>query len=104
MPGSGRGAAARAGRAMPSDAKISAPASGIAASSAAISGVCRAWPTRTYWASQLTTAAAAAKAPRAAMALRSHALAESPSCGARVPAGLAPGRAARRRPCAAGRE
>ena len=43
------------------------------ASSAAITGTCRAWRTMTYWASQLTTAAAAARTARAAMALRSQA-------------------------------
>jgi hypothetical protein len=58
---------------MPSVAKISAPVSGMPASSAAIAGTCRARTTMTYWASQLTTAAAAARRASAAMALRSHA-------------------------------
>ena len=59
--------------AMPRAAKISAPVSGMPASSAAIAGTCRAWRTMTYCASQLTTAAAAASSASAAMALRSHA-------------------------------
>ena len=58
---------------MPRAAKISAPASGMPASSAEITGTCLTWRTMTYWASQLTTAAAAARTARAAIALRSQA-------------------------------
>ena len=58
---------------MPRAAKISAPASGMPASSAEIAGTCLTWRTMTYWASQLTTAAAAARTARAAIALRSQA-------------------------------
>ena len=59
-------------RAIPSMAKISAPTSGIAASSAAIAGMRLTWRTMTYWASQLTAAAAAARTARLNIALRSH--------------------------------
>src|SRR6266702_3267934 len=50
-------------RAMPSAAKMTA----------ATTGTCLTWLTITYWASQLTTAAAAASTARAAIALRNHA-------------------------------
>ena len=59
--------------AMPSAAKITAPTSGTPASRAAITGTCLTRLTMTYWASQLTTAAAAASTARAAMALRNQA-------------------------------
>src|SRR6266704_123443 len=65
-------------RAMPSVAKMTAPTSGIAASSAAIRGVFLTWRTMTYWASQLTAAAAAARTVRLHIALRSHPRARSP--------------------------
>ncbi len=71
-----RGRSARrpcSANAMPRAAKISAPASGMPASSAEITGTCSTWRTMTYWASQLTTAAAAARTARAAIALRSQA-------------------------------
>jgi hypothetical protein len=77
---------------MPSAAKISAPVSGMPASSAAMAGTCRAWRTMTYWASQLTTAAAAARTASAAMALRSQARPLSVAgtgCVAAVRGGLA---------------
>src|SRR5258708_1555457 len=71
-----RGRSARlpcSARAIPSAAKMTAPTSGTPASRAAITGACLTWLTITYWASQLTTAAAAASTARAAIALRNHA-------------------------------
>src|SRR5579859_1213533 len=59
--------------AMPSAAKISAPTSGMPASRAATTGLCLTRPTMTYWASQLTAAAAAASTASAIIALRSQA-------------------------------
>ena len=64
-------------RAMPSAAKISAPMSGMPASRAAIAGACLTSRTRTYCASQLTAAAAAARAASAVVAVRSQACARS---------------------------
>ena len=64
--------------AMPSAAKITAPTSGMPASSAAITALCLTDRTRTYWASQLTTAAAAARTASASIAPRSQACARSP--------------------------
>jgi hypothetical protein len=58
---------------MPRVAKMSAPASGMPASSAEIAGMCLTWRIMRYWASQLTTAAAAARTARATIALRSQA-------------------------------
>jgi hypothetical protein len=64
-------------RATPSEAKTRAPTSGMPASRAATAGSCLTARTRTYWASQLTAAAAAARTASAAIALRSHAWARS---------------------------
>ena len=64
-------------RAMPSEAKISAPTSGMPASRAATGVLCLTVRTRTYWASQLTAAAAAARTASAAIALRSQVCARS---------------------------
>ena len=58
--------------AMPRQAKTRAAASGIAASSAAMAGRSRAASAIRYWAVKLTVAAAAARTPRPAAALRSH--------------------------------
>ncbi len=58
--------------ATPSAAKMTAPTSGIPASSAATTVTCLAARTIVYWASQLTAAAAAASTPSATVALRSH--------------------------------
>jgi hypothetical protein len=58
--------------AMPRQANTMAAASGMAASRAAITGRCRAASAIRYWAVKLTTAAAAARTPRPAAALRSH--------------------------------
>jgi len=58
--------------AMPRLAKTRAAASGIAASSAAMTGRCRAVSAIRYWAVKLTAAAAAARTPSPAAALRSH--------------------------------
>src|SRR6266571_9111031 len=58
--------------AMPRQAKTRAAASGIAASSAAMVGRSRAASAIRYWAVKLTVAAAAARTPRPAAALRSH--------------------------------
>src|SRR5215467_7541769 len=71
-----RGRSARrpcSAKAIPKAAKITAPTSGTPASRAAITGVRLIRLTMTYWASQLTTAAAAARTARAAMAFRSQA-------------------------------
>ena len=57
---------------MPRLAKTRAAASGIAASRAAMAGRCRVVSTIRYWAVKLTVAAAAARTPRPAAALRSH--------------------------------
>ena len=64
-------------RATPSAAKISAPTSGMPASRAATARLVLTEATRTYWASQLTAAAAAARTPSAITALRSQACARS---------------------------
>ena len=56
---------------MPSAAEITAPISAMPASSAATAGLCLTARTSTYWASQLTAAAAASTA-REAIAPRSH--------------------------------
>jgi hypothetical protein len=58
--------------AMPRQAKTRAAASGIAASSAAITARWRVASTIRYWAVKLTAAAAAASTHRPAAALRSH--------------------------------
>jgi len=63
--------------ATPSDAKTSAPTSGMPASKAATGVFCLTARTRTYWASQLTAAAAAARTASAAIALRSQVCARS---------------------------
>jgi hypothetical protein len=63
--------------AIPSAAKITAPTSGIPASSAAIAGKPLTARTRVYCASQLTAAAAAARTASATTALVSHASARS---------------------------
>jgi len=63
---------------MPRAAKISAPTSGMPASRAAMTMLCLTDPTRRYWASQLTTAAAAARTASASIAPRSHLCAHSP--------------------------
>ena len=59
-------------RAMPRAAKMTAPTSGMPASSAAMAGLCLTAATITNWASQLTAAAAAASTARAHIAPRSH--------------------------------
>ena len=58
--------------AMPRLAKTRAAASGMAASSAAMTGRWRVASTIRYWAVKLTAAAAAARTPSPAAALRSH--------------------------------
>src|SRR5438045_1623589 len=58
--------------AMPRQAKTRAAASGIAASRAAMTGRWRVASTMRYWAVKLTAAAAAARTPSPAAALRSH--------------------------------
>ena len=58
--------------AMPRLAKTRAAASGIAASRAAMTGRWRVASTMRYWAVKLTAAAAAARTPSPAAALRSH--------------------------------
>ena len=63
--------------AIPSDAKTRAATSGMAASSAAIGATFLAANTIRYWASNETTAAAAARRPSAAIAARSHVAARS---------------------------
>src|SRR5690349_8346238 len=68
----------RSARAMPRQAKTSAAASGMAASRAATTGRPRAVSAIRYWAVKLTTAAAAARTPRPAAALRSHRPERSP--------------------------
>jgi hypothetical protein len=65
--------------AIPSEAKINDPASGMAASKAAIPAERRAEATIRYWASHDTTAAATANKPSATIALRSHPAARSVS-------------------------
>ncbi len=70
--------------AMPRVAKMSAPTSGMPASRAATVGLCLTMATITYWASQLTAAAAAASTVRASIALRSHACARSLLAGSEV--------------------
>ena len=66
-------------RAMPSVAKMNAPTSGMPASRAATAGLCLTERTMTYWASQLTAAAAAASTASASIALRSQPCAWSPA-------------------------
>ena len=85
--------------ATPSEAKTSAPTSGMPASRAAITVSCLTARTRTYWASQLTAAAAAARTASAIIALRSQAWARSRG----VAAGRARGRSAAGRGVRAGR-
>jgi hypothetical protein len=76
---------------MPSDAKIAAAASGIPASSAAITRSCRTLTIMWNCAANDTTAAAAASPPSAIIAFRSHRTARS------GPAGSSPARPGRRR-------
>src|SRR5690242_2824610 len=61
-------------KAMPRLAKTRAAASGMAASAAAMAGKFLVALTIRYWAVKLTAAAAAARTPRPAAALRSHML------------------------------
>ena len=71
-------------RAIPSEAKIAADASGIPASSAAITRSCRTLTIMLNCAANDTTAAAAASAPSAIIAFRSHSTARSRSPGTLV--------------------